>query len=161
MSRLAHQVLDDGRVLISAVGQASSFHLTAEDAKRLAWGLLADLAPEDAEVRSTRRRKVKPAAAGERCRVVLGHLLLHPRSTSEQVAAALGISRGAVAMCLNRQAKCGCVVQASKTRANPRTGSAPATWVITAAGREELLAMTHKKKGRRKQADREILEMAA
>lgn len=50
MTALRHQLHDDGRVLVTVVGDRPlSVHVEADEVRRFAWSVLADLDPEGAE----------------------------------------------------------------------------------------------------------------
>lgn len=70
-ARLRHQILDDGRVLVSlgaGVGgrPPASGVMTAEAAKAFAWGLLADLDPDEAHRAGAPLAAFGPVAPPER-----------------------------------------------------------------------------------------------
>lgn len=140
MTRLAHQLLDDERVVISAVGRAMSCHVSMAEARRFAWALLADLDPAEADAmgyqapailmlsRAQAEESLRGRGAWQR-RSVLS-VLFEGRATCAYVAMRVGTSRAQASVQLNRLQHLGYVVKAARMAAGKAFH-----WEITPAGR--------------------------
>lgn len=144
--RLAHQLLDDDRVLISFVGSTHAARVNASEARRFAWALLNDLDPEEADAngytppppedkrRCLSERDYRPG--GWQQREVL-EAIRAGYVKSPQIANRLGVSSTQTCVQLNR------LMHAGKVRkVVPGKSYSPGIWGLTEAGERALAEMT-------------------
>ncbi len=140
MIRLRHEISDDGVTLCFG---SQRVRVTETEAKRFAWGILADLDPDEtvsaggelppvahvpSEVRRGGRRAKGPSQVERVLTAISGGA-----STTAQVALATGLPSGVVAARVSAMQERGLVL-----RANPYGPGAKAEYVVTAAGRQHL-----------------------
>jgi hypothetical protein len=139
MIALRHQILEDGRVLVTLKGQIA--RLSPNEVKRFAWAVLNDLDPEEADnsgyvaapimLGSDRPPEVVGKGAWQLMAIL--ERLAQGEAYTTNVSAKLVISRSHAAIQLGRLLKRGWVNRISEGRA-----CWPALWEITDAGRQAL-----------------------
>lgn len=135
MNELRHEILDDGRVLVTLKGQIA--RLPPNEVKRFAWAVLNDLDPEEADnagyvapvIVLEREAKAEGAGRGPwQLAAILGELCNGELFTTN-ISARLKVDRTQCAIQLARLRTRG-LVRCKK----PGRSYSPALWEITGAG---------------------------
>lgn len=139
MNELRHQILDDGRVLITLKGQIA--RLQPSEVKRFAWAVLNDLEPEEADLSGYVAPIVDFAASrvsndhhrGPWQQLAILTLLLGGPLYTTNISRKAAVGRNHAAIQLGRLAKRDLVECMIKGRSY-----SPSLWAITSAGRAFL-----------------------
>lgn len=145
MTKLAYELLDDERVLVSAVGHALSCRVSSSEARRFAWSLLADLDPAEADalgyqppaiiVGTYARPEERSRRRGAWQRREVLEALRDGLDDCWKVSNRLGTSRAQASVQLNRVMHLGFAIKLSEGIPHK-----PAKWTISDAGLAHLEA---------------------
>jgi hypothetical protein len=138
LTKLAHQLLPDDRVFVSAVGRSMSCHISAAEARRFAWALLADLDPAEADflgyspptlTLSNGRLREREWRPGPWQRIAVLQAIVDGKDVAPRIGDYIGTTRGQASVQLCKLLKLGLVEKLSIGRSYY-----PGKWGLTDTG---------------------------